>query len=618
MMRMSLSNRPELLILGAAQLVLIATLYAFFMQHFSIPSSMRYVRPHNTAYIVSSPLRDVWTALTPHLQAYFNPLPGERTTPAQELARSLASDLTESGIVLRRIEDLAELGIDADGQSVLTLLDHNGSPHVLVALPVLDPTRFLKTLERYIGKPLMAHSRTGERSLFQTQSGDLVMGFGDDGAAVISDNAVLVQEVLAKQNENLAYFQSSDWHRRGMSAWISSDGLGLPPWLRGEVNVPAMAALVGADDAAALIGDLQFAVVANERSLELQLHALLPDGRAEAIARLLEPPPAERVGTVTAMLSRSQAVVSIRDRSLSYFLRYLPTDTTSGTILAGLLRLFPGLLNDLRGANTLSEISLAASDPTARVPRMVAGLRMAETEADVVVLKLQTSLRLKRDREILRLAADAYRSQASLDAATPVRVETLRRSGLLGVQNDALWPRYALASDHEVPEPALAARDFDNPSYNRYGGAGIVLRYLMPPVTEDDFAYRFSAKRDQIDEAELKRGGYRLCSVYIDGTLWLGNDAEVLADWLARLAAMPVSNYAASVNTREAPALAKANLLLLPRELLESSQLYPDDTVNESTRKLLADIQQYRSARLVIESHLPEREIHLLARLDRH
>jgi hypothetical protein len=615
-MRRLLTGRSERALLGAAVLVVLATLGTLVMQQVGVPSSMRYVPPHSTAYVVSAPLRDLWAGLSPHLQGYFEAPPNEDATPAQTLARSLAQALDERGIVLRRAEDLAELGIDAGGQAVMALVDHDGGEHALLALPVSDPVRFAKTVERYTGGPLVVQADAGKRRLYQSQSGGVVLGFGDDGAALISDAAALVQAVLAAQKDNLAYFQSSDWHRRGLSARVSDRDADFPAWLRGRLNTPALAALTGGNEAAALFGDLQFAVAANERSLELQVHGPLPDGRAEVIARLLAPPPA-RGGTATAVLSRSQAAVSLGDHSLSYFLRYLPADTPSGP-LAGFQRLFPGLLDELRGVNSLSELSLAASDPLARVPGMVAGLRIAKTEADAMVVRLQSSLRLKRDREILRLAADEYRSQASLDAGTPVTVQTLRVHGLLGQQNDALWLRYALANDRAVPKPALAGRDFDNPSYVRPGKAGIVFRYLMPPVTDDDLSYRFSDKRDQIDAAELKQNKYRLCSAYRDGTLWLGNDAEVLAGWLARLGAMPVSNdYAAAMDGREAPAQAKLNVLLLPRQLLESSQLYPDDKVNKTMHELLVDVRQYRSAQLVITPIETEREIHVLARFDR-
>jgi hypothetical protein len=555
MTRRLLNCRPERLFLGAAMLVVLAALYALVMQQIGVPSSMRYVPPHNTAYVVSAPLQDLWAGLSPHLRAYFEAPPGKDATPAQTLARSLAEDLNKKGIVLRRAEDLAELGIDAGAQAVMALVDHGGGPHVLLALPVLDTVRFSKTVERYTGEPLVAQAGIGGRRLFQSKSGGMVLGFGDDGAALISDDAALVHEVLEAQKDNLAYFQSSDWHRRGLSARLSGRDADLLAWLRGRLRVPALAALTGGSEAAALFGDVQFTLAANERSLELQVRGPLPDGHAEAIARLLAPPP-ERLGAVNTVLSRSQAAVSLGDHSLPYFLRYLPADTSSGP-LAGFQRLFPGLLEELREVNSLNELSLAASNPTARVPGIVAGLRMAKTEADAVVVRLQSSLRLKRDREILRLAADVYRSQASLEAATPVTVQTLRVAGLLGQQNDALWPRYALANDRAVPKPALAGRDFDNPSYVRPGEAGIVFRYLMPQVTDDDLAYRFNDRRDQIDGAELKRDKHRLCSVYRDDTLWLGNDAEVLAGWLARLGAMPVSNdYAAAEDGREGDARA--------------------------------------------------------------
>jgi hypothetical protein len=621
-MRLFITGRPERLFLGTALAVMLAALYNLATQQAGVPSSMRYVPPHSTAYVVSAPLQVLWAGLRPHLRAYFAPPPGKELTAAQSVARQVVEFLDEKGIVLREAADLGPLGIDAGAQAALALVDHDGGTHLLLALPVSDRALFAKTVERFTGKPLVEQPRSaaaaaGERGVFRSGS-SLVVGFGDDGSALISDSDALVRTVLAGQTENLAYFQSSDWHRRGLSAPPRSRHANVAAWLRGSVRMPALAALAGATNTpVALLGDLQFTLEADDRALDLKARGALPDGRAEAIARLLATPP-ERGDSMAAVLSRSEAAVTVGDRSLAYFLRYLPPDTRSGP-LAGFQRLFPGLLDELRGFDSVTDLSLAASDPLARVPGVVVGLRMAKAEADDLVFHLQSSLRLKRDREVLRLAAKRYRSDNGLAGSAPAAVGALLAAGLLDNRRDPLWPRYSAASEVASPEPALARRDFDNPSYVRSGDAGVVFRYLMPPVTDDDLSYRFTDQKAESQRTDLKQDKYRLCSAFDGGTLWLGNDAEVLGGWLARQRRAPVSSdYADALARHGGLAHSKLNLLLLPRQLLESSQLYPDDTVNKTMRDYLADVQQYRSALLVVTPYPTEREIHVLASFDRH
>jgi hypothetical protein len=325
---------------------------------------------------------------------------------------------------------------------------------------------------------------------------------------------------------------------------------------------------------------------------------------------------------VAAVLSRSEAAVSIGDHSLPYFLRYLSSDALAQR-LAGFNRLFPGLLQqELGGLQTVDGLSVAASDPSARVPGAVVGLRMSAAEADDLVFQLQRSLRLKRDREVLRLAADRYRAalaSAGLADAREVPMQALLNLLPLSQEAHPLWSRYQVANAQEQPEPALTRADFDNTSYVRPGVDGGVLRYLMPPVTDDDIRYRFAGRAGEIQMADLKRDKYRMCAAYNAGTLWLGNDAEVLVGWLGRLRRAPAStDFVDAMQRHDGVAATKLDLLLLPRQLLESSQLYPDEGVNRAARQALADVRQYRSALLVLTPHTNEREIHVLASFDRH
>jgi hypothetical protein len=607
-------RRPETVLFAFACAVVCAALLNLGLQKAAVPNTMRYVPPQSIAYLVTAPIEIYRTGLGPHLQDYLRGRYAASGAAASTVAQ--LSDPSASGAARGRPSPLHERGVDPDGQASLAVVEDGREVHFITAIPLSDRARFLKSLERDSGKPVV-ELRAGAASAPSglLQSGRTIIGFGDDGAALMSSSADAVRSVQATQAANLAYFQSSDWHRRVLTAKLPGRYARAPAWLRGNLRVPAFAALVvGPGTAAETLSDLQFTIAADERSLDIEARALLPDGQAGA--QLLAPAP-PRADKAARVLERSEAAFSAGDRSLAYLLRYLSAGGASGP-LADFERLFPGLLDELRATEGLAEISLAASDPLLRVPGVVFGMALPTGRADKLVFELQASLRAKRDREILRLAADAYRAQASLVESSPVTTQALQQAGMLGDARDPLWKRYVAANERAVPKPALAPRDFENASYVKRGPGDTVLRYVMPPVTDDDVRYRFARQRSEIDAEDLKRDKYRLASAYADGTLWLGNDAEVLGTWLERLKQPPISSDYAEAAARHGGLVdAKLNLLLLPRQLLEASQLYPDDEVNRKARDLLSDVRQYRTALIAFTPHAREREIHVLVSLER-
>ena len=114
----------------------------------------------------------------------------------------------------------------------------------------------------------------------------------------------------------------------------------------------------------------------------------------------------------------------------------------------------------------------------------------------------------------------------------------------------------------------------------------------------------------QIDVEALKRDEYRLCSAYVADTLWLGNDAEVLGRWLARVAPGEGNPDARAATARpDDGAQPKLAALARPRELFDAGRLHPDPEVNERTRTLLSDLVQYRTSLLTVSTLGQERQI---------
>jgi len=217
---------------------------------------------------------------------------------------------------------------------------------------------------------------------------------------------------------------------------------------------------------------------------------------------------------------------------------------------------------------------------------------------------------------VVRGAIERYRERTPSErAGSPaVQADALLAAGLLRPDRDALWSRYRRLDARRVasmtPEPALAPNDFVGESYVKRRAEGFELRYVMPPVTDDDLDYRLVEERGKIESEDLKRDRYRLCAVYISGTLWLGTDADLLDRWLELLRSDSATNeFRDLASIRPSADDAKLSALALPRQLLESGQLYPDWNVNRTTRLMLADFSQYRTALMTMTTRRGEREL---------
>jgi hypothetical protein len=166
-------------------------------------------------------------------------------------------------------------------------------------------------------------------------------------------------------------------------------------------------------------------------------------------------------------------------------------------------------------------------------------------------------------------------------------VDVLLATGFLSYQRDPLWSRYRFDADEAVPNPTLSPHDFANKTYEK-AQANFAVKYILPPVTIDDIAYRLKQGQN-VDHEELKRDKYRACSSYVAETLWYGNDADVLSRWLTRLSQTDVgADYSDAATYAKDGARAKLVVFVHPRDLLDSGQLYPNSKVNDQARLLLS------------------------------
>jgi hypothetical protein len=523
-------------------------------------------------------------------------------TFATKLADKIKKSLNKKRIVLQGPEDLPALGIDPESNAaVATVKDGNNSFFVWV-VPLMDAEKFKEALAKYQGSQVETVPKDDSPHHHLFKSGNLYLGLGGDKTALLSNDAKLLQRILDTQDQNLAYFRSSDRLVRGFAGLVPGGQGASESWLRGSVNI--------ADSSAYLIQGVQFVFSMDSRQALFRARLVLQGGRSELAVRLLTEPQVEN-SLADQVLRRSNGAAVLADDSLSYVLRYLSSNAAAEE-LAGFNAMFPGLLDELHMTASLRQMSVAASEENEQVPGIILGLRMSSEEAEKLVFHLQSSLRLKRDQEILRAAAELYGKTAHTAGQTPIGV--LLGGWFLSDERDPLWSRYVFKGDEAVLNPALSHQDFANSTY-RKEQAQFVLQYILPPVTDDDIAYRLQ-EAENVDYKELKQDKYRLCSCYFGQTLWLGNDADVLYRWLNLLRRPDAgANYSdATAYTKDARR-AKLILLVRPRELLDSGQLYPDPEVNKQTHLFLSDVSQYQVLLVWASTNVTEREVYVSANL---
>ncbi len=590
---------PERWLLGLAASIVLALVAASCLRLQAIPEPLRYVPTGSEAYIVSGRLDELWRAAEPHLTPYFEvpaddmPADDSNSDGGQlaQSARALKSDLEKKGILLSKAEHLAGVGVDAGRPAAAAWVRSEFGKHWLVVLPLFDGARLTSSLERFLGETsieVLFAERTVRR-IAQTW-----VAFTDDGWAVLSNDENLVwRSVLGGE------YRLDDW--RSNDRIVQAFAAPLPPTagpplatLHGKVRTP--------------VSDVHFAAAIDNVTFAFNGRTLLPRARSQFLTDLLR---AEAEGSPDGTLARSDLALSVASVALPRLLRTLLTllESTSTAPFGGP---FAPVLQELQRGEGVRRVSIAVSDTRQRVPGVMLGVQISARDADAFILRLQSSLRATRDNQILRSVASNHRQQQAGEA-TP-DIAALLQSGEIELEREALWLRYRWKGDTVVANPPFAAQDFSGDTYARTTADGLALRYLMPPFTANDLKHRFAAEREELQVEDLLADRYRLCSAYYEETLWIGNDAPMLIDWITRVSKEPPSSTYTEV-TSFTPGVVRAKALALaqPARLLEAAQLYPDNDVNQLARQDFSDLSPYGAVLIGMEAAANEQELNVWA-----
>jgi len=596
---------PEYLFLAACVAVVAAMLYDVALQVSAVPAVMRYVPPESSAYAFTPSLRSLWVASDPHVGRFFRAvLPPndkgdcEKAGVATCRAQDIKEKLRKSGIALAQVDDLIPLGIDPDRAAAVAVVKGRAGPSPLFAVPILSEQGFLdaagKFFEEKAAPPGERLSVDGHVYTVHKRGAWFIV-FPGGSTAILARDKGLFPRALMDSEGNLAYFRSGDHVIRSFDQLMPGYEVRPDAWIKGSADLGPVAR------------SLRFAVAIDGERMLIRTKIMPPVGQSRDLQKVLARGDAELASLIPSMSQGNLSAVLVDSSFSSYFRMF--EKQMGGSRKSPLEEYFPGVMEELEKADKATRLSLAIGPDPKAVPDVLLGLELAQADAEDLVFRVQSKLRFKRDAQIL----DAALKQREKDtgAAQDLSPAALVAEKRLSAERDALWPRYRRVQGAFKSDPPLARPDFANSSYQREEG-GYALRFILPPMTDDDFKYRVSEDdRKGASEAELKTDKYRLCSIYSQGTLWLGNDANGLRRWLDRLQSSRVNADLEDASRVAGNSLrSKLTLFLHPRQLLEQGVLHPDPRVNTSARRDLSELDGYRVVLLTVAADPAEQELY--------
>jgi hypothetical protein len=587
----------EVVAIVASIAVAAGTAYNVWMRHLAIPAVLRYVPPDSAGYVFTASLRSLWNSANPHVGSFFEDHPkSEKAADAEGVMRTAASALkkrvVEAGLTITRPDDLLTAGIDPDGAAAIAGVMGDD----VLILPLADKEKFLNAARRFLVKAQPDARAAGQEpppsGPFE-RIGRWFVAFPGSGSVVLATDENVLGNCLSAPAANLEFFRSRDDVVRAFASLMTPTEQFGRGWLRGAVNV-GMAS-----------GPLFFSLVMHPDRMRIRADFRIPDSRSKHLEKLVERGNVEPAAAARALAYTNLAIM-VADPALPLYLRLLRKEMP-GNAQSSLGTLYQELLRELE-RHDVHQVSISAGTDASGVPDIVLGINMDKAGADDLLFRLQKYTRIERDTKILRSARDEYRrSIGSADA--PITTAQLVQSPDFDADR-RFFTRYKPNGDSFFPDPPLNPADFRNERYRKKVDEHEIA-FLLPPITDVDFRYRLSPETiKRVSREDLQSDRHRVGAVHANGTLWIGNDADVLSRWMRTRAS---AGQAASWKTLEyivdSKRPSKVTMLANPPQLLEQALLHPDPAVGELANRMLTEIQQYRVLLLVLAAREGERTL---------
>lgn len=587
---------------AAAMLILLAfAAYSQFLRSAYIPDVFRWIPKEAPIVVATGDLGAVWNAIENHFGVVLDD--EDREGVIAEALDDLQEDLLEKEIVIESLDDVRHYGIDTSRGLAAAAFQADGDDLEIVAVvPIRSRAAFGATMER-----LMDDETESKECLLDDKPfvkavavDSAIIHYPFEDVALLATSCETLVRALLSQAANLRHARS---HQRLYHA--ARFHLGRPLLLG-----PGAVVFFDAANAGLPVREAVLSVDLQESEIRTLLSIGLLEDNSRLVEELLARPPPEASGR-ELLDPRSPAVVVLRDVGLRSYLRFA---STNDEILELLETSFGGLFAPLEEEGSISQIAQAVVSFRELVPGLILGIWADDALLDSATSRAQVRLRKRRDRGLLEAALAAAGKKENGEEETgaenmvksageeeepgthPVwSVEDLYRLEFLEPERSALFERYPI-EDGVPGEAGFGTKSLDREQYERIY-AGERIRYLAPPVTDNDLRYRLSPEDvaqlmpDELEE--LKGNRRRLASWRADGVLWVATDERDVEAFIDRSSGPRAAGQETAVQLARPDAGDKVFAIADIEAMIEDGILSDSADVSDAIVDFLLDFRKH-------------------------
>jgi hypothetical protein len=486
--------------------------YSRLVRQLSLARELRYIPRENVLLLATGDIDSLWRSAESQVREILD-APEDSGILAAARNRQQVAD---EDFPVKSPCDLQRYGIDTGRGLLLSLSSFDNKNGYILVVPLRDVQRFHRFLKKTSGKKPSKRTLTGPRSGERydvTAFGDLLVALPEPGLAIVSESEPLLRRSLLLQRENWDHASGDDVLFTAIRRVLRR------PMMQGP-TIFLFARDVGKSlqGSKGVLGDAAVAVEISQDVLRIRGDVKIANGALKSIDDLLQQSRGvsewrSRVPSDTAIL------LSLQSGALGQVLRLLPeTNGVEGNS-------FGELTNALRETSGLRQLVVGVTGYQQGLPKVIVGAWGIEKELERLVFRVQKSLRIQRDRNLVQNALAKAAEEQCLKVS--MTTEDLRTMDLLKPEAFSLLDRYPISADMKVKDALLEEQDFHNAGYERKY-QGLTLRYLAPPVVENDLLYTSFETSEA--KAAFKSERYRMASLTRGDVLWIATEARMLEE----------------------------------------------------------------------------------------